>query len=172
MEGEELSIFQFLASDKVLDEVENHYLKFMSINEAIKQNIKISNFILNDTKINRDKKILMVCDSEDHLDDLEIKNDMYYSSEYAKEYSDKKYFSELQWVYSKARSKELIKYLEKELKNLDEIEIWNIWLDDNESASIKSVNITELSIQDLEFLKGSDKPASLIINKKLGNTYD
>lgn len=102
---------------------------------------------------------------EGYLNEIEIKNNMYYSCEYEKEYSDKKYFSELQWRYTEARAKELIEYLKEQLKDLDEIEIWNIWLDDNGLESIKSVNITELSVQDLEFLNSSDKPACLIINK-------
>lgn len=161
-----MSQFQFLASDKVLDEVENKYLEFISINEAIKRNIKISDFILNDTKTDRDKKIIMFCDSEDHLDELEIKNDMYYSSEYAKQYSNKECFSQLEWRYTESRATQLISYFKEQLKDLDEIEIWSIWLDDNKSASIKSVNITELSVQDLEFLDSSGKPTCLIINKQ------
>lgn len=91
-----MSLFQFLASDKILDEVDNTYVEFISINDAIERNIKIADFILNDTKKNRDEKIIMICDSEELLDELEIKSDMYYSSDYAEEYSKREYFSSLQ----------------------------------------------------------------------------
>ena len=41
----------------------------------------------------------------------------------------------------------------------------NIWLDEHETASLKSINITELSTQDLEFLDSYDKPTCLAIKK-------
>ncbi len=163
-----MSVFQFLASDKVLKEVANPSIEFISINEAIKRNIEIADFIVNDTKINKDEKNIMVCDSEEHLDELEIKHDMYYSSEYAEEYSKKRHFSELQWNYTEARAKQLVDYIVDQLINVDEIEIWSIWLDDHESAHIRTINMKELTIADLAFLdisNGFKRPECLIVKK-------
>jgi len=146
-----LSIFQFLASDKPLKEVKDLY--------------------------------------EGNLNEIEITKDMYYSSEYAKEYSNKTYFSQLKWEYTEPRAKSIIDYLKIELKKLDEIEIWSIWLGENielddhiwlsnnkwvdddvwldyrKPPGIDSISISELSIQDLEFLGKSYKPTCLIVNK-------
>lgn len=161
-----MSVFQFLASNKVLDEIENQYVEYISINEAIKGNIEIEGFILNDIKIDRDEKNIMIFDSEDHLEELEIKNNMYYSSKYAKEYSNKQYFSQLYGRYTKSRAKQLHDYLANQLKDINEMEIWSIWLDEHKLASIKSININELSIEDLEFLdisKGYEKPKCLLV---------
>jgi hypothetical protein len=36
-----MSLFQFLASDKILDEVDNTHVEFISINDAIERNIEI-----------------------------------------------------------------------------------------------------------------------------------
>ncbi|MCZ0702967.1 hypothetical protein J2T56_001138 [Natronobacillus azotifigens] len=97
-----------------------------------------------------------------------INHDMYYSPKYAKEYSKKQFFFELQWRYTEVRAKQLIYYLNEQLKNSDEIEIWNIWLDEHESPSIKSINANELSIADLAFLdtiNGYEKPKCLLIKK-------
>jgi len=163
-----MSIFQFLASDKLLEEVKNPYVKFISINEALTCNIKLADFIVNDTEIDRNERNIMVCDSEEHMEEIEINRDMYYSSEYAEKYSNKQYFSELHWIYTGTRAKQLVDYLKEQLNNLDEIEVWSIWLDEYKSPSIKSININELSITDLEFLNtsnGYEKPKCLIIKR-------
>jgi len=163
-----MSLFQFLASDKLLNEVKNPYIEFISINEALKRNIELNDFMMNDKENNKDDKTIMVCDSEEHLEEIEINHEMYYSSEYAEEYSNKQYFSELRWLYSKARAKQLVDYLKEQLKSSDEVEIWSIWLDEHKSPSIKSININELSIADLKFLDTSDgyeKPKCLVIKK-------
>ena len=163
-----MSLFQFLASDKSLKEVKNPYIEFISINEAIERNIEIADFIVNNEEIDKDIKTIMICDSEEYLYEIEINKDMYYSSEYAKEYSNKQCFSELKWRYTEVRAKQLIDYLKEQLKNSDEVEIWSIWLDEHKSASIKSINFNELRIEDLEFLDisgGYDKPECLIIKK-------
>lgn len=102
---------------------------------------------------------------EGYLNEIEIKNSNYDYCGYEKEYSDKKCFSEIRWGYTEARAKQLVEYLKDQLKHLDEIEIWSIWLDDDESASIRSVPIAELSIQDLEFLENFDKPTCIIVKK-------
>lgn len=67
-----MSSFQFLASDKPLQEVKNPYIEFISINEAVKRNIALDDFILEDEEIDRDDKMIMICDSEEHLDEIEI----------------------------------------------------------------------------------------------------
>ncbi len=163
-----MSLFQFLASDKLLKEVKNPYIEFISINEALKRNIELNNFTMNDTEIDKEDKIIMFCDSEEHFEEIVINHDMYYSSEYAEEYSNKQYFSELHWRYTEARAKQLVDYLKEQLKSSDEVEIWSIWLDDHKSASIKSINVNELSLADLEFLdisNGYEQPKCLVIKK-------
>ena len=163
-----MSSFQFLASHKPLQEVKNPYVEFMSINDAVKRNIALDDFILEDEEIDRDDKIIMICDSEEHLDEIEISDNMYYSSEYAKEYSNKLYFSQLQWRYTKTRAKQIIDYLKQQLEDVNEIEIWDIWLDEYEQADIRSVHINELTLDDLRFLdtlSGYEKPTCLIIKR-------
>jgi hypothetical protein len=167
MEEGKMSLFQFLASDKILEEIKNPYIELLSVNEAIKRNIELDDFVLNDSKINRDEKIIMSCDSEEHLDELEIKYDMYYSSECAEKYSEKQFFSEMQWRYTEGRAKRLYDYIITQLRIAEEIEIWSIWLDDQESANIRRINITEFSISDLDFLyksNGFEKPECLVVS--------
>lgn len=166
--GGNKSSFQFLASNKLLKEVKNPYVEIISINEALRRNMEIEESLMNNINIDRDKEILLFFGSEEHLGEMEINNVMYYSSRYAEEYSNKQYFSELSWDYTEARAKQLVEYLKEQMKSLDEIEIWSIWLDEYKSASIKSIHINELNIRDLEFLdnsEGYEKPKCLIVKR-------
>jgi hypothetical protein len=163
-----MSLFQFLASDNILDEVDNTHIEFISINDAIERNIEIADFILNDSEKNRDEKIIMICDSEELLYELEIKSDMYYSSDYAEEYSNKEYFYALNWRFTIDRSKQLYDYLIKQLEDVVEIEIWSIWLDSYESAKTRRISAKELTVEDLYFLdisKGFKYSECLVITK-------
>ncbi|MDF2905254.1 MAG: hypothetical protein K0R34_575 [Herbinix sp.] len=163
-----MSLFQFLASNTLLEEVRNPFIEFLSMNEAIRRNIEPGYIMVNDKEIDNDEKIMMICDSEEHLNEIIIFHDMYHSPIYAEEYSEKKYFAELQWQYSKERVNKLIDYLKDQLTFTDEIEIWSIWIDEHKPANIKSVNIDELNIKDLEFLdisKGYETPRGVIIKK-------
>lgn len=114
-----------------------------------------------------DKPLEVVKSSyEGHTNKFEISNNMYYSDSYAKDYSDKNYFSELYWISAKSSAKQFINYLKEQLEDLNEIEIWNMWLDPCGVASQKSVHISELNIHDFEFLDSStDTPACLIVKK-------
>lgn len=163
-----MSRFQFLASDRVLMEVKNPYIELISINEAMARNIKLPDLVMASTEIDRDKKIMIACDSEEQLNELEIKNDMYYSSEYAKEYSNKLYFSELRFRYTEKRAKQLLDYLKGQMNNLEEIELWSIWLgEEDKSPNIKSKNINEVTIADLYFLNlPADKQRCLVVKNR------
>jgi hypothetical protein len=101
-----------------------------------------------------------------YLSKIEINNNMYYSDSYAKDYSDKRYFSELHWISVKSSAGQFIVYLKEQLEELNEIEIWNMWLDPYGLASIKSAHISELSIHDFEFLdRSTDTPICLVVKK-------
>ena len=104
--------------------------------------------------------------NEGYLNKIEVSNNMYYSGLYAKDYSDKKYFAELHWISAKSGAGQFINYLKEQLAGLNEIEIWNMWLEPYGRASIKAIHISELNIQDLEFLDSyTDTPICLIVKK-------
>lgn len=161
-----MSLFQFLASDKQLEDVKNKLVEFISINEAIEQGIEFDDSIINDPEIDKDEKALASFRNEEDLNEIEITSNGYHSKEYAKEYSNKKYFSELNWRFSETRAKELITYLKEELEKCEEIELWSIWIDEFEEATIKTVDVNSLTVDDLRVLdisSGYDKPKCLVI---------
>ena len=63
-----MSLLQFIASDEPLKNVENPYIKCMSINEAIKNGYKVREELLENTKVDKDdEKMLMFCDSKENF---------------------------------------------------------------------------------------------------------
>lgn len=164
-----MSLFQFLASDKSLKDVKNNLVEFISINEAIESGIEFDDSIMTDTEIDKDEKTMMSFRNQEDLNEIEISSNGYHSTEYCKEYSKKKYFSELNWRFSEIRAKELITYLTKEIKEEgEEIEIWSIWIDEFEEPIVKTVDINSLTVDDLRFLdtsSGYDKPKCLVIKE-------
>lgn len=103
---------------------------------------------------------------EGYLNKIEISNKMNYSALYAKGYSDKKHFAEIHWISAKSSARQFINYLRGQLEELNEIEIWNMWLEPYGLASMKAAHISELNIHDFEFLDSStDKPICLIVKK-------
>ncbi len=164
-----MSLFQFLACDKKLEEIKSIHKELISVKEAIDRNIELADFVLNNSSLNRDEKIILIVDSEELMDELEINHNMNYSSEYSEKYSKKLHFSEINWRYTKPRAKQLYDYIVDQLRTVEEIEIWSIWLDAPETAVIKFININELSVEDLKFLdisNGFEKPECVVVRSK------
>lgn len=147
-----MSFYHFLASDHKLSEIENPNVETLSINEAMERNIKVADFLLEDESIDRDEEILLYSESEEELYELEITNELYFPREYAEEYSNKKYFSEIHGRYSEKRAQELLLYLVKEMKTADEIEVWRVQDDEYMTPEIRTVDVSDLEIRDLNFL--------------------
>lgn len=61
-----LSYYHFLASDQELTEIINPRVETISINEALKRNARVADFLLNDQTIDRDEEILLFSEDETH----------------------------------------------------------------------------------------------------------
>lgn len=162
-----MSSYQFIASNKPLPEVENPYEEYLSINDMIKRKMKVDKDLLKDKSINRNEKIILYYPTEDSINELVLYKDQGYAH-YAKEYSTKRFFTTIQWHYTEKRAEQLLEYLKEQLKNNEELEVWDIWLDDQEEAVVKTVKAYRLSISDLAFLywdQGFEQPQCLVIKK-------
>lgn len=141
-----MSSYQFFASNKPLIEVRNPLIKLLSINEMIANNMEIPDFILKNQK-DRDKKIVLQCDSEEHLDEIEIMNESNIQMGYLEKYTNKKYISSLTWRYTDKRAEYLLKYIKEQLIYVDEIELWDTWMDEEiEKPIIRASNIQDLDV--------------------------
>ncbi|TCI30251.1 hypothetical protein EVJ33_06200 [Exiguobacterium sp. SL-10] len=162
-----MSEFQFITSTQPLQEVENPYVEFLSINEAIKKGVILPEMIAEDQELDRNAKILMNVESEEQLDEIEIKRELYYAEENVEAYSKKPHVAELRWRYSDARAEQLVEYITDHLKTADEVEIWKVWVDEQTEPNVQSINLDELTINALRFLgaDGFERPECLRVVK-------
>ena len=162
-----MSEFQFITSDHPLKEVENPYIQLLSINEAIKKGVVLPDMLTDDEDLDRDEKILMNVESEEQLDEIEIKRHLYYDVENVEAYSSKSHVVELRWRYSDTRAEQLITYITDHLKTAEEVEIWKVWVDEQTEPSVKSITRDELAIDALRFLGdvGFERPECLRVTK-------
>ncbi|PKM95616.1 MAG: hypothetical protein CVU84_02095 [Firmicutes bacterium HGW-Firmicutes-1] len=164
-----MSRFQFIASDSPLKDVKNPYIEFLSINMALARGIQLDDYILDDPDIDRDDvKRMFICDSEEHMHEIEIKQEE--SPSYAEKYTQKKYASELRWIYSEERALQLLDYIKEHLKDSNEVELWDTWMDDEQLATIPHCTFENLSLEDIKNIYGGNffKPEYIVI--RLGNS--
>ncbi|OGX79887.1 hypothetical protein A6395_04605 [Exiguobacterium sp. SH31] len=162
-----MSEFQFMTSDRPLKEVENPFIEHLSINEAIKKGVVLPEMLTEDEELDRDEKILMHVESEEHLDEIEIKRDLYYDVTNVEAYSTKPHVAELRWRYSETRAEQLVDYIIDHLQTADEVEIWKVWVDEQTEPSVKTITRDELTIDALRFLGdvGFERPECLRVVK-------
>lgn len=122
-----MSVYQFLASNYTIKNIENNYIELFSIEEAEQKEISMPNWYSKNSKIDRQKKIILFCPKE-HLEDLEIQEDN--DSIYAKQFSKKKFFSSIYYNSNKDNLEKLITHISEHVSIYFEIELWNIWLSD------------------------------------------
>lgn len=162
-----MSEFQFITSDHPLKEVENPYIQLLSINEAIKKGVVLPDMLTDDEDLDRDERILMNVESEEQLDEIEIKRDLYYDVANVEAYSEKPHVVELRWRYSDVRAEQLIEYITDHLKTAEEVEIWKVWVDEQTEPNVQSIKLDELTIDALRFLGevGFERPQCLRVTK-------
>jgi len=127
-----MSYITFIASDLPMGDVENPYVKQLSINEALAINADVPGFLLDSAEIDRDDtSVILWVDSEDGLGDIRIKSGTladFLSDNGFLPVTNLQYFSSLEWQYTEKRAKRLISLIREHLKKADAAEIWHIWL--------------------------------------------
>ena len=142
-----MSLYQFLASSKPLKEKINPYIEHLSVNDMIARGMEVPFNLINHT-INPDDKIILWCDTEEHMEEIQILHQKESPYPDVEKFTNKPYIATLTWRYSDARAEELIHYLKEVLSGdsaPQELELWQIWLAD----SIDGLKVHELRINDL-----------------------
>lgn len=161
-----MSIYQFLASNEPVKTIKNHKIELLSIEEVEARGLSMPNWYSKDMDIDRNKKIVLFAPDEECLREIEIAEDN--DSFCAKQYSNKHYYSALQWQYSEKRTEQLKEYILEHLMTGSEIELWNIWLDRNLKPIIKRCQIDSLTVSIIKETVEQDpyeKPCCLIVGK-------
>ncbi len=165
-----MSKFFFFASNHPLEEIENPHYKSFSINEALARGIELPELVLNSTTIDRNKpNVILWCDlclkkEIDPItrkvidngvdDDFSIKR----LELFPEVYSTKKYLAELEWnAYSEGCARHIVDYIHKHMEQADELEIWHVWLSDNETPIIHKTDfrLEDVTAETLRILDNS-----------------
>lgn len=142
-----MSLYQFLASNEPIKEKLNPYIEHLSVNDMISRGMEVPFNLINHS-INPDDKIVLWCDTEEHMDEIQILLQEENPYPDVEKFTNKPYIATLSWRYSDARAEALIQYLKEALSGDNapqELELWQIWLAD----SIDGLKVHEFRIHDL-----------------------
>lgn len=162
-----MSLYQFIASNAPLKEVKNPYITEMSIYDMEKQGLEVDHVLLQDYSGNKDEISILVFETEEQLYETEIKKDN--PDFYASDYTNKKYVSEVTWRYTEERAEKLLEYIKEHLEEAEEIELWNIWMDEVSKPVIYEKKQNTITIEDLKKLWAQDGfayPECVIVKRK------
>lgn len=153
----------FFASDSPLKTVKNPLIEVLSVEESEKRGLSFPSWFNKDKNKDRNEKILLYAPNQECLKEIEITEVKNFY--YPKQYSKKQYYSCLSWRFSEERANQLKDYISEHLKTANELELWNIWLDDYENTpTINGCHIDDLTLWDIEEAVGEGRnPNCLII---------
>ncbi|HBW13639.1 MAG TPA: hypothetical protein DEF30_07470 [Proteiniclasticum sp.] len=151
-----MSSYQFLASDHPFEKLENPFLERLSIREALERNMDIPAFMLENPDMDPEEKIFLLCDTEEHLEDLELHPEEISFPEVSARLTENSYVVELQWRYSKERAETLLGYIKKHLTSAENLEIFSLWLDEVDPPQRIEVTLDCLNLSHLSFLDLSE----------------
>ena len=151
-----MSSYQFLASDHPFEKLENPFLERLSIREALERNMDIPAFMLENPDMDPEEKIVLICDTEEHLEDLELHPEEISFPEVSARLTENPYVVELQWCYNKERAETLLGYIKKHLTSAENLEIFSLWLDEEDPPQRMEVTLDCLNLSHLSFLDLSE----------------
>lgn len=161
-----MSSYQFLASDHPFEKLENPFLERLSIREALERNMDIPDFMLENPDMDQEEKIFLLCDTEEHMEDLELHPEEISFPEVSARLTENPYVVELQWRYSKERAETLLGYIKKHLTSAKNLEIFSLWLDEEDPPQRTEVTLDCLNLSHLSFLdlsEGYQGPRCLLV---------
>ncbi len=143
-----MSAYYFLASDFPIEEKENKLIEMLSIEEAISKGLEPPSWLNSweNLKVsNMTKKVILRADSEECFGEIEVREQN--ASFQARQFTDKKYISAIDWRYTDARALQLIEYFKEHLKTSCEIEYWYNWLDEFTEPHYTNITVDALTTE-------------------------
>lgn len=157
-----MSVYQFLASDVMLENVKNEKVMFFSVKQALERGITLNKKLIANIDENK-KDVVMYFEKKEDLGEISISLEMEDMKIYSDDYTNKKYRCSLSWDYTEQRAEQLINYIKHHLEKTKEIELWKIWLGEKEKPNIECCKLCELDNKKIEmiFKSGFKKPMCL-----------
>ena len=121
-----MSYYTFLATNYAMPEVELK-AKYMTVKEAMELGVK-PNELVPWEQMDLNAQILFV-ENEEDLNELIIQKDGYYD---VSEYTSYPFVYEVSFIYSEPRTKQLLEYLKENIREGQIVELWFVWIGDEE----------------------------------------
>lgn len=164
-----MSQLTYIASNTPLPEVKNPHYNTLSVNEALSMGLEVDDFLLR-PGYNRDEPdVILLSDTELVFDtDTGTVDDGGFDDDFAilrlsnatdDVYTEKTYRAYIEWaICTVGRCQKVIDYIRKQLEHTDEIELWNIWMGNEDRPRIKKciIPIDNLTPDDVIELEGKD----------------
>lgn len=146
-----MSRLYYFASDSVLEEQPNPYVKMLSVNQALGMGVEVDLDMLDDDLDRDEPDVILYCEDETKLEYPNIysidKNDFYDDIG-----TTKQHCMALEWNYSEETVDVILKYIQDHINMASEIEVWSVWLGYGDIPSRKSVQckVCDLTIDQLK----------------------
>lgn len=133
-----MSRLYYFASDNILEEQPNPYVKLLSVNQTLEMGVDV-NVDMFGEYFDKDKpNVILFCEDETQIEYPNIfsinKNDFYDDIG-----TTKQYCTALEWNYSDATVDVILKYIQNHMKVSPELELWSVWLGYADITSMKSI---------------------------------
>lgn len=163
-----MSMYQFIAADHPLPEIENPHVQLYSINEAIAAGIKVEEDVLALDIDPDEPEVLLWFEDEELLGEITLKKEEY--NDYSKPYTTKPYRYTFEWGgYKEERAVQLVTFLQAHLSKGSAVEIWETWMDEVLEPERVTCSLKELSTRHIKELFGRDgyeKPTCLLVTNE------
>jgi hypothetical protein len=152
-----MSRLYYFASDSVLEEHPNPYVKMLSANQALEMGVEVNLDMFEDDLDKDEPDAILYCEDETKLEYPNIycidKNDFYDDIGITKQHC-----TALEWNYSEATVDVILKYVQNHMKMASELELWSVWLDYGDIPSRKSIQckVCDLTIDKLKEIYNSE----------------
>jgi len=147
-----MSRLNYFASDTVLEEQSNPYVRLLSVNQALELGIEVELDLFDDDFDKDEPDVILFCTDETKLEYPNI-----YSINKEEYYDDigtsKQFCTALEWNYSEYTVDVVLKYIQNHIKIASELELWSVWLGGEELPTNMKKTQCKLSDLTVEQLK-------------------
>lgn len=122
-----MSVCSFIATNYEMPEIHSK-AKYITVKEAIELGIEPHELVPWE-KMDLNAQVLFV-ENEEDLNELVIKKDSYYD---VSKYSSHPFLYEVSFIYTELRAKQLLEYLKENIREGQLLELWRVWIDDDDN---------------------------------------
>lgn len=164
-----MNSYHFIASQYPLKEMKNQNISFISKNEVNKRRISAGDVQVTFETPDPEEKNILFFQKEEEDGSLQILPDD--PLLYGHHYTEKKYVSKINISFTPILAKHLLAYIREHMEETgaNEVELWDIWMGDTQSSTMRMCSLAEVTIDMIGELLGKQsfqKPEGLIITKE------